>query len=332
MGSRGASVAAVTGCAGFIGRHLVQRLVRNGAGVHGLDLNGPALREFSASLGDRRQVALLSKGDAGDPRALRALLVGAEMVFHLAADPDVRNSSKHPYEHFDQNVMGTLRVLEGMRKNDVRRIVFPSTSTVYGDAKIVPTPEDFSPLRPISVYGASKLACEGLLASYAGSYGFDAVALRFANVVGPGATHGVIVDLVEKLKRDPRRLEVLGDGKQRKSYVHVDDIVAGTLAAASKAPRGFSVYNVGSNDTMLVDGIAGAVIKAMRLPNVQIVHKPAPGGRGWAGDVKVMQLSIAKLRRLGFRPKYSSRAAVEATARAVAAERTGASPSRGAKV
>lgn len=314
-------VAAVTGCAGFIGQHLVNALVTRCPEVHGIDTNSAALEQQRKALGDMRVVALLRKGDVRSPKALHAFLQGTEVVFHMAADPDVRNSTQKPYEHFQDNVMTTMEVLEGMRKDDVRTIVFPSTSTVYGDAKVVPTPEDFAPLHPISVYGASKLACEGLLSSYCASYGMDAIALRFANVVGPGATHGVIVDLVEKLKRDPKRLEVLGDGKQRKSYIHIDDLIDGTLHAAAKAPKGFSVYNVGSNDTMVVDGIAKAVIRAMGLKNVEIVHKPAPGGRGWAGDVKVMQLSIAKLKKLGFRPKFKSAAAVEATARAVVAER-----------
>jgi UDP-glucose 4-epimerase len=134
------------------------------------------------------------------------------------------------------------------------------------------------------------------------------------------------VDLVEKLKRDPERLEVLGDGRQRKSYVHSDDIVAGTLIAASKAPKGFSTYNIGSKDTLVVDDIARAVIRAMGLKGVSIIHKPAPGGRGWTGDVKIMQLSLAKIRRLGFSPRFSSKQAVEATARAVARERMAALP------
>ena len=305
MARRGTSVAAVTGCAGFIGAPLVRALAKRHPDVHGVDLNARAVG------------------------ALRRPLGGSEVVFHLAADPDVRNSTNHPFEHFDQNVMGTLAVLEGCRKHDVSRIVFPSTSTVYGDAKVVPTPESYAPLRPISVYGAGKLACEGLLSSFSATYGIDAVVLRFANVVGPGATHGVIPDLVDKLKRDPKRLEVLGDGRQRKSYIHIDDLIRGILKAEGRAPKGFQVYNVGSADTLVVDRIAGAVIRAMGLGRVEIVHKPAPGGRGWAGDVKVMQLSIARLGKLGYRPKYSSAQAVEAAARAVAAERAG--PTRGAR-
>ncbi len=322
--------AAVTGCGGFIGPHLTRALAERGAHVRGVDKDARAVARVRKSLGARGLD--LWTGDIGESGTLRRLLRGTDQVFHLAADPDVRNSTRHPYEHFDQNVMGTLRVLEGMRKFDVKRIVFPSTSTVYGDASIVPTPEDYTPLVPISVYGASKLACEALLSSYSASYGFDAVVVRFANVVGPGSTHGVIVDLVEKLKRDPTRLEVLGDGRQRKSYVHIDDLVRATLLAASRAPRGFQVYNVGSADTMLVDGIAKAVIRAMGLRGVEVIHKPAPGGRGWAGDVKVMQLSIARLKKLGFRPQISSKEAVEATARAVAAERAPSFVARTAKV
>lgn len=317
------STVLVTGCAGFIGPHLVRALVSRGATVRGADLNRVAAARLRKALpaAARRRIVV---GDIRKEAALNTVLPGADTVYHMAADPDVRNSTAHPFEHFDQNVMGTVALLEAMRKRDVKRIVFPSTSTVYGEAKVVPTPESFAPLVPISVYGASKLACESLLSSYAATYGFHAVALRFANVVGPGSTHGVIVDLVEKLKSDPKRLEVLGDGKQRKSYVHIDDLVAGSLTAASKAPPGFQVYNVGSADTLVVDEIARAVIRAMGLRGVKVVHKPAPGGRGWVGDVKVMQLDIARLKALGWRPRLSSREAVLRTARAVVSERAGA--------
>jgi UDP-glucose 4-epimerase len=315
--------AAVTGAAGFIGPHLLRGLATAGSRVEGVDLDLMAVARLAPTMPPG---AALRVADARSPAALARLLRDKQFAFHLAADPDVRNSTAHPFEHFDRNARGTLEVLEAMRKADCPRIVLPSTSTVYGDARVVPTPEDYSPLRPISVYGASKLAAEALLSGYSSTYGMDAVVLRFANVVGPGSTHGVIVDLVEKLKRDPRRLEVLGDGKQRKSYVHIDDLIAGILTAAARAPRGFSVYNIGSKDTVVVDEVARAVLRAMGLRGTAIVHRPAPGGAGWVGDVKVMQLSIRKLKKLGWRPHYTSRQAVELTARAVAAERAGRPP------
>lgn len=315
---------AVTGAAGFIGPHLIRALAEKGARASGFDNNRRAVDAL------RRQVpkgVSLHVADAHEGRKFPSSLRGVKLLFHLAADPDVRNSTAHPLEHFEANAMGTLRVAEAARRADVSRIVFPSTSTVYGDATQVPTPESYAPLRPISVYGASKLAAESVLASYAATYGIDAVALRFANVVGPGATHGVIVDLVEKLKRDPTRLEVLGDGRQRKSYIHIDDLTEATLLAARKARRGFQVYNIGSKDTALVDEVAGAVLEAMGLSGAEVVHKPVAGGRGWVGDVKVMHLDIKRIQKLGFAPRYTSREAVRETARAVAAERGG-----GAKV
>lgn len=318
MRSLKGATLAVTGAAGFMGPHLMRALSRRAAEVKGVDLNRQAVGRLAPTLPSN---ARLTAGDATDVPAMARYFQPCGAVFHLAADPDVRHSTAHPLEHFDANVMGTLEVLEAMRKADVSRIIFPSTSTVYGDAKVVPTPEDYSPLRPISVYGASKLACEGMLSSYAASYGFDAVSLRLANAIGPGATHGVIFDLVEKLKRNPKSLEVLGDGRQRKSYLYIDDLVAGTLLAAQKAPRGFSAYNIGSKDTADVDTVARAVIRAMGLPRVKIVHKPAAGGRGWAGDIKVMQLALDQIRAIGFKPRWTSEAAVEATARAVAKER-----------
>ncbi len=315
-----ASRCVVTGAAGFIGPHLVRGLAAKGAVVKGLDVNRTAV---AALRGDLPPRVVIEVADAARGRRLQAALRGASLLFHLAADPDVRNSTSHPLEHFEANAVGTLLVAEAARKADVERIVFPSTSTVYGDADVVPTPETYAPLRPISVYGASKLAGENILASYAATYGMDCVALRFANVVGPGATHGVIVDLVEKLKRDPANLEVLGDGTQRKSYIHIDDLVAATLLAARKAPRGFQVYNVGSRDSVTVDEVVHAVTVAMGLEGARVHHRPAAGGRGWAGDVKVMQLSIARVRKLGFAPHYTSRQAVVETARAVARERGG---------
>lgn len=318
MSSIKGSRALVTGAAGFIGPHLMAGLARKGAIVRGIDVDSRAVARVQKTLPKGASVQV---GDAGDLKAVSKLVANCDMVFHLAADPDVRNSTAHPLAHFEQNAVGTLTVLEAMRAAKCRRIVFPSTSTVYGNASIVPTPEDYTPLVPISVYGASKLAAEALLSSYAAAFGFDAVALRFANVVGPGTTHGVIVDLVEKLKRDPRKLEVLGDGRQRKSYVHIDDLIEGSLLAASKAPPGFQVYNVGSSDTLVVDDIARAVVKAAGLKGVKIIHKPAPGGAGWVGDVKIMQLDIGRLKALGFRPRFKSREAVLHTARAVVAER-----------
>lgn len=314
---RGARVA-VTGAAGFIGPHLVRQLATKGARTDGFDINRQAVASLRKHL---PRGATLHVADVLGGRKFKASLRGVKVLFHLAADPDVRNSTAHPLEHFEANAVGTLRVAEAARQADVSRIVFPSTSTVYGDASQIPTPEAYTPLRPISVYGASKLAGESVLASYAATYGIDAVALRFANVVGPGATHGVIVDLVEKLKRDPTRLEVLGDGRQRKSYVHIDDLVDATLLATRRAPRGFQVYNIGSKDTVVVDEVARAVMEAMGLEGAKVVHKPAAGGRGWVGDVKVMHLDIKRISKLGFAPKYTSREAVRETARAVAAER-----------
>ncbi|HEX9710379.1 MAG TPA: NAD-dependent epimerase/dehydratase family protein [Candidatus Thermoplasmatota archaeon] len=309
---------AVTGAAGFIGPHLLRALARSGATARGFDINRRAVAALRAGL---PRGATLEVADAARGRKVSDALRGTSVLFHLAADPDVRSSTARPLGHFEANAVGTLRVADAARRADVGRIVFPSTSTVYGDATVVPTPETYAPLRPISVYGASKLAGENILAAYAATYGIDCVALRLANVVGPGATHGVIVDLVEKLKRDPRRLEVLGDGTQRKSYVHVEDMVAATLLAARKAPAGFQVYNVGSKDAVVVDEVARAVVEAMGLEGVELVHRPVAGGRGWAGDVKVMHLAIERIRKLGFTPRYASRRAVRETARAVARER-----------
>lgn len=203
-----------------------------------------------------------------------------------------------------------------MRKKDIRDIVFASSSTVYGDAEQLPTPEDYGPLKPISVYGASKLACEALLSSYSHTYGFKSIALRYANVVGPRHSRGVIYDFVRKLRANPRRLEILGDGTQTKSYIWIEDAVEATLLAWEKTPEGFEVYNVGSEDAISVREIANIVVEEMGLKNVEYIFTGGvAGGRGWVGDVKYMHLDIAKLRKLGWEPKYSSAEAVRLAAR-----------------
>jgi UDP-glucose 4-epimerase len=305
----------ITGGAGFIGSHLALRLRAQGHEVAVLDNLGQphpdALRALAAAKVEVRRGDLLVMDDASE--AAR----GVEAVFHLAANPDVRSTTAAPAEAFEQNVIATHMLLEILRETAPRSIVFTSTSTVYGEPSEVPTPETYGPLEPISTYGATKLAGEALLAAHAHATGQRATVLRLANVTGPRATHGVAVDLVSKLKRDPQRLELLGDGTQRKSYVHVDDAVEALVAAwqAQRAP--FDVFNVGSEDAIDVRAVADVVCGAMGLHGVDYRFKPSAGGRGWPGDVKRMQLDIRKLRALGWSPKHRSADAVRAAAQSL---------------
>lgn len=202
-------------------------------------------------------------------------------------------------------------LLEQIRKSNVKKIVFASSSVVYGDAKKIPTSEEYGPLLPISPYGGSKLACEGLISAYCHNYGIQGIILRFANVIGSRSKHGVIWDFINKLHQNKKKLEILGDGTQTKSYIHISDCVDGFLKAAdSKNP--VDVFNIGNNDRTSVTDIANIVIDKMNLKNVKIITKGGTfDGRGWPGDVKKMHLDIKKLKRTGWEPKLNSNSAIK---------------------
>ncbi len=304
--------ALVTGGAGFIGSHLVDHLVAAGHDVTVLDNFSSGSREFLAESIDAITVV---EGDCANPATLDDVLPGHEMVWHLAANPEVRTGVTDPQSHYDLNVGMTWTVLEAMRRHGIPRIAFTSTSTVYGSATVMPTPEDYGPLLPISVYGGAKLACEALIASHGGTFGLDALLFRFANVVGPRSNHGVTYDFVHKLRRDPEHLEILGDGTQNKSYVHVADTVRGMLHAAEHAGPGVHPLNVGSLDGIPVTAVADTVADVMGLkPAYSFTGGAAQGGAGWKGDVKHMGLSVDRLVAMGWNPEMGSADAVRATA------------------
>ena len=241
----------------------------------------------------------------------------AQTVYHLAANPDVRLGKEGTRPHIDQNILATHRVLEACRGAKVPQVVFASTSTVYGEASEVPTPEDYAPMEPISLYGASKLACEALLSAYAHSFGMNAVIFRMANVVGSRSGHGVVVDLVRKLQRNSKRLEILGsDPGTAKSYVHIEDVMAGFRAGLAAADGAVDVYNLGSEDAISVRSLADALCEELGLRDVEYAWTGGAGGvGGWIGDVRVMQLSLDRLKGTGWSPRYSSEDAVRAGAR-----------------
>ena len=306
----------VTGGAGFIGSHIVDRLVEEGYAVRVIDnLSSGRLENLARHRGNPHVKVIV--GDLKRPEdALRAV-EGVETVFHYAANPEVRVSTTNPEIHFNENVVATFNLLEAMRRKGVKEIVFASSSSVYGEPEEVPVGED-APLRPVSVYGASKAACENLIHAYTKLYGIRAVVLRYANVVGPRLRHGVVWDFVNKLGRNPSELEILGDGKQVRSYVHVSDAVEATIIAWEKGGQGFEVYNVASEDWITVDEVADEVVKAMGLAGVEKVYKPVLHGIGWPGDVKRIALKIEKIEKLGYKPRMSSREAVRATVQSIA--------------
>ena len=257
-------------------------------------------------------------GDLKKPEDISKAIDGVNTVFHYAANPEVKISTTNPEIHFNENVVATFNLLEAVRKSDVKEIVFASSSTVYGEPEVIPVSED-APIKPVSVYGASKAACESLIHAYSKLYSIKAVIIRYANVVGPRLRHGVIWDFIKKLREDPNQLEILGDGKQEKGYIYIDDAVEATIMAWKKTEH-FDVYNVASNDWITVDEIADLVIESMKLKDVRRVYSPVLHGIGWPGDVKKIALKIDKLKSIGFTPKKSSREAIKATAEAMIKE------------
>ena len=306
----------VTGGAGFIGSHAVERLVAEGANIVVLDDFSSGKKEFLAAVASKVEVV---KGDCGSAKVLDKVLRGADAVWHLAANPEVRTGATDPAGHFDRNVVVTFAVLEGMRRAGINKLVFTSTSTVYGRASVLPTPEDYGPLLPISIYGAAKLGCEALIASYAGTFGLDALMFRFANVVGPRSTHGVAFDFVAKLRKDPATLDILGDGTQTKSYCSVADTVDGMVHAVKHAPAGVHPFNIGSLDAIPVTRIAQIVAAEMDLQPKHRFTGGTPDGAGWKGDVKTMRLAIDRLQALGpgWSPKHGSETAMRIAVRSL---------------
>jgi UDP-glucose 4-epimerase len=304
----------VTGGAGFIGSHLVDFLMERGENVHVLDnLSSGALSNLDRW---RNHTDFgFSQGDLRDASDILPALEGCETIYHLAANPEVRSSKASPRDHFDQNILATYNLLEAIRlSEEVESLIFSSTSTVYGEPSVIPTPETYGPMKPISHYGASKLASEALISSYASMYGFRCTLFRLANVIGGRSNHGVIYDFVKKLRADPDKLEVLGDGSQSKSYLHVSDCVEGFIKCSKNIQDNCSIINMGSEDRVDVLSIAKIVIEAMNLSNVELsLTGGVDGGRGWHGDVKLMQLDVGVAKSVGWVPLLNSYEAVNET-------------------
>jgi UDP-glucose 4-epimerase len=304
----------VTGGAGFIGSHIVDRAVKNGTDVKVLDnLSAGCLSNLS--LCGRKKSFRFIKGDLGNSASLGEALKDVKTVVHMAANPDVRTGFENPKIAYDENIRKTFSLLEKIRKTDVETVLFASSSVVYGEPKIIPTPENYGPLLPISAYGASKMACEALVSSYCYNYGITGLIMRLANVIGSRSKHGVIWDFITKLMKHNKKLEVLGNGKQTKSYIHVNDCVNCFFFCLSKATRGVEVYNVGNSDRIDVISIARIVCRNMNLKNVKLVTTGGVDGGGWVGDVRKMCLDITKLKDLGWRPTLSSKKTVDLACR-----------------
>lgn len=307
----------VTGAAGFIGSNLVDALLARGDSVVGYDNFSTGQERFLEGARANPRFTLV-RADVLDQPALTAALAGVEAVFHLAANADVRFGTEHPRRDLEQNTIATFTVLEAMRAAGVKRILFSSTGSVYGETPVIPTPEDAPFPVQTSLYGASKVAGEGLLSAYAGGFGFHATVFRFVSILGPRYTHGHVFDFARKLLADPARLEVLGDGRQRKSYLHVEDCVAAMLVALERAPAPFAVYNLGQDHYCQVNDSVGWITAELGL-TPRLEH--TGGDRGWIGDNPFIFLDCARMRALGWTPRHRIEDSVRATLHWIMAHR-----------
>jgi len=296
----------VTGCAGFIGSTLVDRLLEAGHDVIGYDNLSTGQPEFLAEAQRSPRFSLV-RGDTLDGEALTRAMRGADFVFHLAANADVRHGTEHPRKDLDQNIIATFNVLEAMRAHGVRRIAFSSTGSIYGEPEVFPTPEGAPFPVQTSLYGASKLAAEGLIQAYCEGFGFQGYIFRFVSILGERYTHGHVFDFYRQLRAHPERLDVLGNGQQRKSYLYVQDCIDAMLLAIAKAPGKVNVFNLGADEYCQVNDSIGWICQHLGLAPERIY---AGGERGWIGDSPFIFLDCSRIRDLGWKPSLSIREGV----------------------
>ena len=293
--------AFVSGGAGFIGSNLVDRLLDVGHEVTVYDNLSTGLLQFLEYARDFDRFRLV-EGDLLDEDSLSEAIAGHEFVFHLAANADVRFGTEHPRRDLEQNTIVTNNVLEAMRKNGISKIAFASTGSVYGDATVIPTPENAPFPIQTSLYAASKLAGEGLIAAYCGGFGFQSWIFRFVSILGERYTHGHVFDFYRKLKQNPSRLEVLGNGKQRKSYLYIQDCLDAMLFALEKSNESVNVLNLGVDGYCEVNDSIGWICEELGVtPKLEY----SGGDRGWIGDNPFIFLDTSKIRDLGWKPKLS---------------------------
>jgi UDP-glucose 4-epimerase len=308
----------VFGGAGFIGSHLCEQLIDKGASVTVFDnlqtgrtanlakiLKNPRFRFIEAEVRDRKKV--------------NKVVPGHDIVFHFCDDSDIRSAAEHPDTYVEQNIMGLFYVLEAMRKNGIRTILFPSSTTVLGELANPPASESHGPMMPLNLYGGAKLAAEGLISGWAHTYDFQAVVFRFVGIIGGRMDHGVVHDFVRKLQKDPTQLQILGDGSQKRSFVLVDDCVEAMLFAMGAVKKNYSLVHIGNGDDISIKKTAGVITEVMKLKGVKFSYT---GGKvGWKGDVTSNFIRTETLTALGWKPRHSSREAVFEAASRLAKEK-----------
>ena len=312
--------AVITGGAGFIGSYIAEKLVENGTDTKVIDNLVTGKKENLSKCFDQDNFSFLEY-DLGNLDGIEDHLGDADILFHFAADPEVRTGYSKPEDSFEQNIVNTFNLLQKIKQSKIKKIVFASSSSVYGDAKIIPTNEEYGPLSPISHYGASKLACEAMVSSFCHNYNIEGVILRPANVIGLRGRHGLIWDLVHKLKINQDELELLGDGKQTKSFIHISDAIDGIFFSLNNLQDKVEVFNLGSEDSVEIMDVAKIVCKNMGLNEIKInLTGGVDDGRGWKGDIRIAHLDITKLKNSGWIPKLSSINSVDITSQEIIKE------------
>ena len=294
--------ALVTGCAGFIGSNLVESLLDKNYIITGVDNFRKGKKKFiTKNLVKKNfkfiKIDLLNKNDLG-----RLFKQKFDIVFHFAANADVRKGHLNPLNDLKYNTIMTSKLLEECRKSKIKRFVFCSTGSIYGETRVIPTPENVNFPIQTSMYGASKLACEGLIQAYSEAYGLKSYIYRFVSILGPNYSHGHVIDFYKKLYKNKNILKVLGDGNQRKSYLHVNDCINAILLTIKKSKNKINIFNLGTNETITVKESVKLICKNLNLdPEINFLG----GKRGWVGDVPHIHLKINKIKKMGWKPKYT---------------------------
>ncbi len=299
----------VTGSAGFIGSQIVDRLLQAGYEVVGYDNLSTGLSQFLHYANNSKKFTFV-QAELLDLTKLTKSMQGCEAVFHLAANADVRFGTHHPDKDLQQNTLATFNVLEAMRANHIKRIVFASTGSIYGESTTIPTPENAPFPIQTSLYGASKLAAEGLIQAYCEGFDFQAYIFRFVSILGERYTHGHVFDFYKKLRDDPTQLPILGNGKQKKSYLYIQDCIDAIFLAMKKATDKVNIFNLGTNEYCQVNDSINWICEHLGI-NPERIY--SGGQRGWIGDNPFIFLDCNRIRQLGWAPKLSIHEGIIAT-------------------
>lgn len=306
----------ISGGAGFIGSHLVNKILKEETNVFVTVYDNFSSGQMwhLEEVKDNDNLNIVN-ADIKDLNVLKDVMKNHDVVYHFASNPDISKAITQPDIDFWEGTYLTNNILESMRINRINNLIYSSGSGVYGDTGYLETVEDYSPMLPISTYGSSKLSCESMICSYCHMFDMNAASFRFANVVGPHQTHGVGYDFVKKLLNDAKNLEILGDGTQSKSYIYIDDILSSLKLVEGKYLDNHNYYNVATNDYISVKEIADITCEILELENVD--YKFTGGNRGWKGDVPIVRLNSEKIRKIGWKNKYTSKEAIHLSLKSI---------------